>query len=213
MIGSTTYSKWNEISIHSEVCKNLERCNVIALAKIYTELRFVKSGRVNFLTNLKSEFTVPFFLEFSTLPLYRLWQKGQHQVFDESLLESFLTSYRRGWREKPSEASCVAANFRGILLITTFDLSQLFFWLLPRDRLQKKKRNHRSRSVPGNSKAILGRRNRRLEILGQEILGSAPPPAEISLQCKILDSYLFIQFNLWVFQALSGKYCYAEMNK
>ena len=106
----------------------------------------------------------------------------------------------------PTEASCVAANFQGILLITTFDLSQLFFWLLPRDRLQKKKRNHRSRSVPGNSKAILGRRNRRLEILGQEILGSAPPPAEISQQCKILDSYPFFQFSLSVFQALSEKY-------
>ena len=169
MKGSKKYSKWDEISSHSRVCKNLERCNVTALAKQYGN----------------------FFLDFSSLPLYQLWQKGQHEVFDKSLLESFLTSYRRGWREKPSEASCVAANFRGILLITTFDLSQLFFWLLPRDRLQKKKRNHRSRSVPGNSKAILGRRNRRLEILGQEILGSAPPPTEISQQCKILDSYPF----------------------
>ena len=53
----------------------------------------------------------------------------------------------------PTEASCVGANFQGILLITTFDLSQLFFWLLPCDGLQKKKRNHRSRSVPGNWEA------------------------------------------------------------
>ena len=39
-----------------------------------------------------------------------------------------------------SEASCVGANFRGILLITTFDLSQLFFWLLPRDVGRKRRR-------------------------------------------------------------------------